>query len=181
MSHIQNFEAKVTSTKQVSEAGNHDMPQRALKENPRLGYTAFFNHSSCKALHNISKARILWQIHFLTTAYTVCNTGNNRLQGLHAKTKLRQVLQNVELIWNNFKIMGWLHVLQTERKSKKNDRIKNFGLVPVSGLFCTSIGSNIFWLWLYENRNLYHKFSLKSSTFLQLYNYQQQEHRRHFL
>lgn len=32
MSHIQNLEVnKVTSTKQVSEAGNHDMPQRALR------------------------------------------------------------------------------------------------------------------------------------------------------
>ena len=53
MSHILNLEVKVASTKQVSEAGNHDMPQRALKENPRLGYSGFFNHLS---FHNVSKA-----------------------------------------------------------------------------------------------------------------------------
>lgn len=49
-------------------------------------YTAFFNHSySCKALHNISKTWISWQMRSTSCLrLTAHNASNNRLEGSHA-------------------------------------------------------------------------------------------------
>lgn len=49
MSHIQNLEVnKVASAKQISEAGNHDMPQRALFSRTHARpSTIFQKHESC--------------------------------------------------------------------------------------------------------------------------------------
>lgn len=84
-SHIQNLEVnKVGSTKQVSEAGNHDVPQRALTETTHA-YTALFNHSDSRnALNNFSKGRI--SLPMSNTSWlqlTVHNTCKSRLEGLH--------------------------------------------------------------------------------------------------
>lgn len=84
MSHIQNLEVnKVTSTKQVSEAGNHDMPQRALRgggkqKKKKHVYTVLFNHLySCKAVKQYFTSMNLMTdvLRFLTTA------SNNRFEG----------------------------------------------------------------------------------------------------
>lgn len=67
-----NLEAKVTSTKQVSEAGNCHMPQRALKENnPRL-HCFLQSFILMQGLAQYFKNMILMadEIHFLPTAYS---------------------------------------------------------------------------------------------------------------
>lgn len=58
---VQHSKLWVTRTNQVSETGNHDMPQRERKITHT--YMPFLNHSySCKDLYNITKAWKSWQM-----------------------------------------------------------------------------------------------------------------------
>lgn len=79
MSHIQNFESHVV-TKQVSEAGNHDVLQRALK----CVHVFLKSFIFLQGLVQYYKTMNLMtdEINFLTTAYTIQETTDRRAHTL---------------------------------------------------------------------------------------------------